>query len=242
VGVYAGAALVASDPRALHALVPASLGYPPERLDLLAVSADARAEFLAHESRPISLRALFGSSLFAHNTRVGLFAFASGLLFGIPTALLAVYNGLVLGALSAVMLRPPGRVDYLAWLLPHALPELAAVSLCTAAGLLLGRAAAVPGRCGRRAALREAGESSLLLFAGAVPLFLVAAAIEGFVRESGLATTPRLAVAGAMGALLAAGAGLVRAAVRARPADASWLVDLAAAARGSAPLPHDSGP
>jgi uncharacterized membrane protein SpoIIM required for sporulation len=203
-GIIAGAALVANDPRAVYGLVPSTLGYGPDVLDRLVGSPEARAEFLARGDTPVTANLFFGSWLFANNTRVGLLAFATGMLAGIPTVLLAVYNGLTVGALGSVFFRDGIPLDFLAWLLPHGVPELTAVTLCVAAGLVLGGAIAAPGRETRAAALREAARSALLLFAVSVPFFLLAAAIESFVRQSALGTGPRLAVAGAM-ALLVAG-------------------------------------
>jgi uncharacterized membrane protein SpoIIM required for sporulation len=202
-GITVGAALVANDPRAIYGLVPATLGYSPDVLDRLMSSPEARAEFLARGDTPLSANLFFGSWLFANNTRVGLLAFATGMLAGIPTVLLAVYNGLTVGALGSIFFRDGVPVAFLAWILPHGVPELTAVTLCVAAGLVLGGAIAAPGRRTRAVALREAARSALLLFAVAVPFFLLAAAIESFVRQSTLGTGPRLAVASAMAVLVA---------------------------------------
>jgi hypothetical protein len=73
-GTIIGFALAWRDAAALHALVPSGLGYSPEGLDRLVASAEARAAFLARTSMPGTLNLLFGSSLFVHNTRVGLLA------------------------------------------------------------------------------------------------------------------------------------------------------------------------
>jgi uncharacterized membrane protein SpoIIM required for sporulation len=204
-GIYVGAVLVAHDPRAAYALVPASLGYPAPVVDRLLTSAEARREFFGREDTPAGANFFFGSYLFANNTRVGLLAFATGVLAGIPTLLLGLYNGLLVGAFGAIFFHDPWPVLFLAWILPHGIPELGAVTLCVAAGLVLGGAVAIPGRRSRRSALQEATDSALLLFATALPLFLLAALIESFVRESLLSTGARLAVAGVMAALVLAG-------------------------------------
>ena len=94
----------------------------------------------------------------------------------LPTCLLQLYNGLVLGAFASIFLRDPWPVPFLAWILPHAIPELTAITLCASAGLLLGLAVAAPGRAGRAAALRAALDPALLLFGAALPLFALAAA------------------------------------------------------------------
>lgn len=204
-GCAVGGALGARDPQALLAFVPQTLGYDAVHLEELWSSPQARARFLERDETALASNALFGSTLFAHNTQVGLLSLATGMLAGIPTVILQLYNGIIIGALGAAFLRDEHAVTFLAWILPHGVPELTAISLCAAAGLLLGVAVAAPGRAGRRVALREATDSALLLFGISVPLFFLAAIIESFVRESTLGTAERLLVAAVM-ALAVAGA------------------------------------
>lgn len=210
VGAFVGFCLVRLDPTALYALMPAGLGYDPAQIDALYASASARDQFFAREETSTAANAMFGSSLFAHNTRVGILAFATGVLGGIPTLLLQFYNGIMVGTISAIFIHGgptlnviPGdhALLYVAWILPHGVPELTAITLCTGAGFALGRAVAAPGRRPRSEALRRAAPMALALVGASVPLFLAAAAIESFVRESALGTAPRLAVAAA-GALI----------------------------------------
>lgn len=241
-GVYVGAALVAREPKAAYALVPASLGYSPARLDRLLASPEERLEFLTPEPAPMAARAFFGSQLFARNTRVGMFALATGILAGLPTLVLSVYNGVILGAFGAIFLRPPHALEFLAWILPHGIPEFTAISLCSAAGLLLGVPLVAPGRRGRRAALRAGADAALLLLAAAIPLFVLAALAESFVRESALGIGPRLAVAAGMALIVALLLTTSGRAARARP-DTSWLRELSAPTSpgspgsGSSPAP-----
>jgi len=238
-GALIGFVLASRDTRALHALVATSCGsYTPERIDRLVASPEERAAFLAHTPSPAGLNLAFGSSLFVHNTRVGLLAFATGILAGVPTVLLHLYNGILVGAFSAMFFRDPWPIDFLAWILPHGIPELTAITLCAAGGLLLGAAVAAPGRHGRRHALRAATNPALLLFAGALPLFAVAALVESFVRESGLSTTFRLALAGAFAAALVLALLAVRRLARFEPVDTRWLGEIIGPARGAA---GDSG-
>ena len=197
VGAIIGFSLVRLDPTALYALMPEGLGYDAAQIDALYASAAARDAFFAREPTSTSENALFGASLFSHNTRVGILAFATGILAGIPTVLLQFYNGIMVGTIAAIFLHGGHATDFLAWILPHAVPELTAISLCVAAGFVLGRGIALPGRRTRSEAVRQAAPHALILALCSVPLFLSAAAIESFVRESALGTTPRFAVAAA---------------------------------------------
>lgn len=227
-GAFVGGALAARDDGALRAFVPAALGYGPERLEALATSPGARERFLKSDGGTLAERAFFGSQLFANNTRVGLLGFATGILAGVPTALLTIYNGLMIGALSAIFLREPTAVRYAAWMLPHGIPELTAICLCAAGGFVMGGAVASPGRRRRREALRDAISPALLCFVASLPLFVCAALVEGFVRDSQVATAPRLVLAGGMVAALALALWAIRRLARARPGEADFLRELTA--------------
>jgi uncharacterized membrane protein SpoIIM required for sporulation len=233
-GALVGAGLALRDDQALYALVPDALGYSDAGLEALAHSADLRREFLAREETPGAVNALFGASLFSHNTQVGLLSFATGILAGVPTVLLQVYNGVLVGAFASIFLRDPWPVEFAAWILPHGIPELTAITLCAAAGLLLGRAVTNPGRAGRRTALREALDPALLLIGSSLPLFALAAAVESFVRESQLSTATRLAVAAGFAALLVAGLVAVRRLARRQEIELVWLRDLTTRGRDEA--------
>jgi uncharacterized membrane protein SpoIIM required for sporulation len=185
-GATLGAALTRQDPAVLYAMLPVGFGYSAERIDRLWSSADERASFLQKSETPLSRNILFGSQLFAHNTRIGPLAF-------------------------------------LAWLAPHAVPELTAITLCCAAGLILGKAVAAPGRRPRRVALREDSLPALLLVTTAVPLFLLAALTESFVRGSGLAETTRLGIASVYAFGLIAAHWRLRRQVRSQTVTTDWL-------------------
>src|SRR5262249_48209693 len=151
-------------------------------LDALVHSPEARATFLSREETPVGQNAFFGSALFAHNSRIALLSFATGLLAGVPTVILLLYNGLALGAFASSFLRDPMPVTFVAWLLRHGIPELSAIVTASAGGLVLGAAVVAPGRVGRRVAIRDAAASAAMLLAIALPLLLLAGFMESFVR------------------------------------------------------------
>jgi uncharacterized membrane protein SpoIIM required for sporulation len=132
------------------------------------------------EAAPLSA---FASFLFTHNARVTLLCFALGFAFGIPTFVLLVQNGLVLGAMSALYVDRGLGADWFGWILPHGVTELFAVILGGAAGLELGRAMAFPGERTRREELALRGRDAGALAVGAVLMLVLAAAIEGFFRQ-----------------------------------------------------------
>lgn len=226
-GVFLGAALTQRDARMLWTVMPSAMGYSPVMLEELATSEDARRRFLERADQGIGMQAFFGSNLFAHNTRVGILALAVGMLAGVPTVLLTLYNGLVAGALGSVFVGGASTLDFLAWILPHGIPEFTAIGLCAGAGLVLGGAVVAPGRRHRRQAFREATETALVLFGISVPLFFAAAILESFVRESLLSTEMRFVIAAADLVVLVAGGLVARASARRSPARTDWLAGLA---------------
>ena len=223
IGAGLGASLTHTDPAALYAMLPIGFGYSPDRIDRLWSSQEARATFLERSETPVSRNILFGSQLFAHNTRVGILSFATGMLAGVPSALLQLYNGMMLGAFGSLFFRDTWPVEFFAWLAPHAVPELTAITLCCAGGLVLGSAVAAPGRRRRMVALREDSVPALLLVVAAVPLFLLAALTESFIRESALGSPLRLTLAGVYVAALGLAHWKLRRLAQTQTADPTWL-------------------
>jgi uncharacterized membrane protein SpoIIM required for sporulation len=145
-------------------------------------------------------RFAFASFLFTHNTRVGLTAFASGVLAGVPTVFLMVYFGAHVGAFTAVHYRHGIVEEMWAWILPHGVTEILAALLCGGAGLMLGMALLRPGDLSRARSLTLAGREAIRIVMGVLPMFLVAGIIESYVRQSHLSTESRLWFAGLSGA------------------------------------------
>jgi uncharacterized membrane protein SpoIIM required for sporulation len=138
---------------------------------------------------------IFASFLFSNNLRVGLLAMATGVLAAIPTTMLMIYNGMLLGVFVAIHEKAGIDAELWAWLLPHGITELGAIILCGGIGLMLGDAVVAPGLLTRTQALRlaghEAGETAL----GVAGMLCIAAIIESFLRQSHLSTPARLAFA-----------------------------------------------
>jgi len=139
--------------------------------------------------------ATFASSLFSHNARIGLLAFALGFLAGIPTLLIMFRNGLVLGSFAALYHSRGLSVSLWGWLLPHGVTELLAMLLAGAAGLAIGRAVVFPGRRTRLQNMARAGRAAGVVAFGVVVLDMGAALIEGFFRQMVVDDVARYALA-----------------------------------------------
>lgn len=138
----------------------------------------------------------FATQLFNNNSRVGIMAFALGILGGVPTIFLLIYNGLVLGGMSALYASRGLSLDWWGWILPHGVTELLAVILCGAAGLLLGHALVFPGVETRADALRRRGRIAAEIVLGCVLMLFIAGLIEGIFRQTVTSIAVRYGVAG----------------------------------------------
>ena len=223
-GALIGATIVAQNPANIYAAIPPAM-YPADDLERLVSSPADRAQFLARTPIAFGFKSVFSASLFVHNTGIGFLAFATGILAGIPTIILVLYNGITIGAFAWIFSRDAAWPIFWAWLLPHAIPELLAITLCSTAGLLIAKAVLAPGRRGIAAALRDASTPALELVVASVPLFIVAAAIESFLRQSSLSTSARFAAAAIAVASIVTYAWYVRRMASRLPAvDLAWFV------------------
>lgn len=189
---------VRADPSWYHSLVPSGLsgGRGPD------ASADALRAALYDED-PGSLGSLgaFAAYLFSHNTQVALFSFALGVVVCVPTMLLALYNGAIMGAFFAVHAQKGLAFDLFAWLSIHGVTELSAIAIAMAGGLRLGHAVLFPGLETRGNALRHASRDAAKLAVVASVMLIAAGLLEGFGRQ--LVTDPyaRIAVGWGIGLL-----------------------------------------
>ncbi len=134
--------------------------------------------------------------IMTNNIKEGMKAFAGGVTFGIYSVYTLLKNGLVIGGIVMFTCRFVGIGFLLPLLLPHGIIELTAVFICGGAGLMIGSAMIAPGNVRRADAIRTASGTALKLFVGAVPMFVVAALIEGFVTPAAIPNYAKLAFAG----------------------------------------------
>lgn len=150
---------------------------------------------LYHQEGVSSFLATFAASLFSHNSRIAILAFALGFVAGLPTILLLFYNGLTLGAFVALYTSRGLGWDIWGWLLPHGVTELTAIMLAGGAGLMLAQALVFSGARPRLDALRERGRPAAVIVVGTVLMLFVAGMIEGIFRQTVTDIHVRYAVA-----------------------------------------------
>jgi uncharacterized membrane protein SpoIIM required for sporulation len=137
----------------------------------------------------------FASFLLGHNLKVGLLAMGLGMLAGVPTILLMIYNGMILGAFAAIHHRAGIDAEMWAWLLPHGITELGAVVLFGGTGLIFAQAVISPGLKSRTESIKEAGIDAALMSVGGGGMLVLAAILESYLRQSHLSTAARLTFA-----------------------------------------------
>lgn len=178
-------------------------------------TASLRAALYDFDVNLTDMLKLFAAKLFSHNAGIGLLCFALGFAFGVPVILLLFSNGATLGAFVALYASHGLAFELLGWMLIHGITEILALLLCAAAGLMLGRAMAFPGRRQRLDALVDAGRTAGHLVVGAILLFFIAALLEAFPRQ--LITQDQIRWLIAIGSLLLWGL-YITATWRSRPA------------------------
>lgn len=123
--------------------------------------------------------AMFGHYIM-NNISIGLRTFASGLLAGIGTILVLVFNGVTIGAVAGHLQNAGFGGPFWSFVVGHAPFELTAIVIAGGAGLQLGLRLLAPGRKRRIDALVEGGIIGARLCLGVAFMLLVAAFIEAF--------------------------------------------------------------
>jgi uncharacterized membrane protein SpoIIM required for sporulation len=170
--------LVRSDPGWFYSIIPGGLadGRDPS----------ASAEFLRSTlyDKSKDWLGVFATFLFTHNSQIAIFAFALGFAFTVPTVLLILYNGLMLGAIYAVFAAKGLAPNLIAWLMIHGTTEIFAICLSGAAGIRIGLAIAFPGRDSRMDSIVKAGRLAATAMIGTVIMLAVAGILEGIGRQT----------------------------------------------------------
>ena len=153
---------------------------------------------LGRERQADSDLQMFGYYIW-NNIGIAFRTFASGILFGIGTLFLIIYNGVVIGAVAGHLTQLGYIETFYPFVVGHGSFELTALILSGAAGLKIGMVLLSPGPFTRGAALRFAARDVVQILLGAAAMLLVAAFIEAFWSSKG--SLP-LSVKYSVGALL----------------------------------------
>lgn len=143
---------------------------------------------------PTSERTALAGQIFTNNIRVTLLAFAAGLAAGIGTALLLIWNGVLLGVTGGLAVGSGNGRVFFELVTAHGLLELSCITVAGAAGMRMGWALIEPGSRTRAAALGIEAREAVAIVLGTAPWLVLAGLIEGFLTPSGLSLTTAIAI------------------------------------------------
>lgn len=178
------------DPGAAGALMPSSseaVGRPRTEGTDLGLSTGERASFSA--------------GIFTNNIRVTFGAVAGGMTFGLLTAALLIFNGVVIGVVGGIGTAAGNGSALVELIVPHGVLELSCIVVAGAAGLRMGWALVDPGRRPRGQALLTEARAAIEVVLGTAVCLVVAGLTEGLVTPLGIGVGPALAVGFGLGAI-----------------------------------------
>ena len=118
-----------------------------------------------------------------NNLRVALLCFVSGILIGLGTLLVLLYNGIMVGAFQQFFFAEGVGWESVVGIWTHGTIEIASIIVAAAAGLVLAKGIIWPGTLSRTRAFQLTALSGLRILAGTAPLIILAAIIEGYLTR-----------------------------------------------------------
>jgi uncharacterized membrane protein SpoIIM required for sporulation len=146
-------------------------------------------------------RASFSAGIVTNNIQVSLWAVAGGIAFGLLTAAVLLFNGVILGVVVGLGVAAGNGRVLLELVMPHGVLELSCIVVAGAAGLRMGWALVDPGRRPRVQALATEARAAVELVLGTAVWLVVAGLVEGLVTPLGIGVGPALAVGFGLGTL-----------------------------------------
>src|SRR5205807_124360 len=112
-----------------------------------------RLEDLVGRSRHLGRQATLAGQILTNNIQVSFVAFAGGILAGVGTTLVLLYNGALIGGVAGLTVAAGRPGPFLSLVAPHGVLELSVIAVSGAAGFSVGWSLIDPGRRSRRVAL-----------------------------------------------------------------------------------------
>ena len=145
---------------------------------------------------------LIASQIMINNITVSFNAFALGITLGIGTVYILFYNGVIIGALTALIYLYGNPLNYWSLILPHGVIELTAIFISGGAGLIIAKHILTPGEYTRKDSIILGAKKAVSLVAGIILMLIIAGIIEGFFTPSAFSELTKLSFAALTGVLL----------------------------------------
>ncbi|HEX6973959.1 MAG TPA: stage II sporulation protein M, partial [Vicinamibacterales bacterium] len=150
----------------------------------------------------LAVKPAASSAIMTNNIAVAIAACATGMLAGLGTVYMMVFNGVLMGVIGTACHRAGMSLALWSFVAPHGVLELPAIFIAGGAGLILARGILAPGTLPRRDSMSEAGAQAIRLFLGVIPLLVVAGVIEGFVSPTTIDPRVKFATGASLAVLL----------------------------------------
>lgn len=191
---FGGLLAVRQDPNFAARIVPESVLGP--------LSDAYRRGF--DSGRAVGIDASMAGFYVSNNVGIALRCFATGIVFGLGSALYLVENGLATGATLGYVAAQGAGDNIVTFIVGHGSLELGAIVLAGGAGLALGWSIVSPRDLTRLASLRACATSVVPIVFGAAAMLFMAAGIEAFWSSSSVAAGIKRAVGATMFVLVLA--------------------------------------
>ena len=154
-------------------------------------------------SLSVAEEAAFSTEIFTNNVRVTFLAVAGGMLAGLGTAAVTIFNGGFIGALGGLSIGAGPEVSerFFSLVVAHGVLELSLIVVAASAGLRIGWAMIDPGTLTRAQSVVAEARPALEVVLGTVPWVVLAGLVEGFVTGSAPGLAFALAVGFGLGGL-----------------------------------------
>ncbi len=140
------------------------------------------------------------AQIFTNNIRVSFLAFGGGILLGIGTLALLIYNGILLGAVGGLAIGAGNGVPFFELVVGHGVLEMSCIAVSGLAGLRIAAAIVDPGTRPRGEVLRTEARAAVEIVLGTMFWLVVAGLVEGFLTPAGKGLTAMLIVGLGLGA------------------------------------------
>ncbi len=122
---------------------------------------------------------MFGYYIY-NNVSIAFRSFAGGVIAGIGSLFVLIFNALYLGVITAVIIDAGFSKTFFSFIIGHGSFELTAIIISAYAGLILGYRIFVTKGLSRTASIKQAGITAIPLIIGSTVFLIVAAVIEAF--------------------------------------------------------------